>query len=369
MVKSDNDQLKIDEAYMRRCLELAENGRENAAPNPMVGAVIVCDGRIIGEGYHVRCGEGHAEVNAIASVKDTSLLCRSTIYVSLEPCSHYGKTPPCADLIISRHIPRVVVGCGDPFAKVAGRGIKKLRDAGIDVTVGVLEEECKALNCRFMTFQTHKRPYITLKWAESADGYIDSDRPAGQAPVRLSSSLTRMFVHKHRAENQAILVGRKTAALDNPALTVRDWYGRNPLRLVIDPDCTLPDGLRLFDGEAQTVVFSDIDKLLARAMDKAALKNVIFVGGDIRKNALQSIFEYLYKNNIQSLLVEGGANTLQRFIDAGAWDQCFREIAPVSLGAGISAPMLKGAVLEETRLADGHTLLRYRRVGHSQGKS
>lgn len=361
MGKSDNGQLKIDEMYMRRCLELAENGRENAAPNPMVGAVIVCDGRIIGEGYHVRCGEGHAEVNAIASVKDTSLLCKSTIYVSLEPCSHYGKTPPCADLIISKHIPRVVVGCGDPFAKVAGRGIKKLRDAGIDVTVGVLEDECKALNCRFLTFQTHKRPYITLKWAESADGFIDSDRPANEEPVRLSTPLTRMLVHKQRAENQAILVGRKTAMLDNPALTVRDWYGRNPLRLVIDPDCALPAGLRLFDGEAQTVVFSDIDKLLSKAMDKAALENVVFVGGDIRKNALKSIFEYLYKNNIQSLLVEGGANTLQRFIDAGAWDECFREITTATLHAGIGAPLLKDAVLDDSRTVDGHVLSHYRR--------
>lgn len=359
MEKSDISQMKTDEIYMRRCLELAENGRENAAPNPMVGAVIVCDGRIIGEGYHVRCGEGHAEVNAIASVKEPVLLERSTIYVSLEPCSHYGKTPPCADLIISKHIPRVVVGCMDPFAKVAGRGIRKLRDAGIDVTVGVLEEECRTLNCRFMTFQTHKRPYITLKWAESADGFIDSNRPANEEPARLSTPLTRMLVHKHRAENQAILVGRKTAQLDNPSLTVRDWYGPNPLRLVIDPDCTLSGHLQLFDGCVPTVVFSDIEKLLSKAMEKAAQANVTFVGGDIRRNALQNIFDYLYKNNIQSLLVEGGSNTLQRFIDAGEWDECFREVTDTDLKAGISAPFLKNAHLDDVQKVDGHYLFHY----------
>lgn len=355
----DKSQLKIDEMYMRRCLQLAENGRENAAPNPMVGAVIVHKGRIIGEGYHVRCGEGHAEVNAIASVKEPSLFSESTIYVSLEPCSHYGKTPPCADLIISKHIPRVVVGCVDPFAKVAGRGIRKLREAGIEVTVGVLEEECRALNCRFMTFQTHKRPYITLKWAESADGFIDSNRPADSEPVRLSSSFTRMLVHKHRAENQAILVGRKTALLDNPNLTVRDWYGRNPVRLVIDPDCTLPAGLHLFDGSVPTVVFSDVDKLLAKAMDKSALKNVTFIGGDIRHNALNSIFEYLYKNNIQSMLVEGGANTLGRFIRSGEWDECFREVTDTELKEGIAAPQLKDAELSDVQKVDGHYLFHY----------
>lgn len=367
-LEQDNSQLKTDEMYMRRCLELAENGRENAAPNPMVGAVIVCRGRIIGEGYHVRCGEGHAEVNAIASVRQPELLPESTLYVSLEPCSHYGKTPPCADLIISKHIPRVVVGCGDPFAKVAGRGIRKLREAGIDVTVGILEKECRALNCRFMTFQTHKRPYITLKWAETSDGFIDSDRPATAEPLRLSTPFTRMLVHKHRAENQAILVGRKTAQLDNPSLTVRDWYGKNPLRLVIDPSCSLCGDLHLFDGTVPTVIFSDVEKLLARAMDKAALKNVTFVGGDIQKDALKTIFEYLYKHNIQSLLVEGGATTLQRFIDVGAWDECFREVTGAAIGAGVAAPHLEGAELEDVRQVDGHFLIHYKRAVEVSGK-
>ena len=202
-----------EEKYMRRCIELAKNGQCNVAPNPMVGAVIVCDGRIIGEGYHIRCGEAHAEVNAIRSVKDESLLSRSTIYVSLEPCSHYGKTPPCADLIIEKQIPRIVIGCQDPFSQVAGRGIQKLRDAGREVIVGVLEKECRHLIRRFITFNTLHRPFITLKWAESADHFIDIERTDGK-PVVLSSPLSSMLVHKKRAEADAIMVGRRTALLD-----------------------------------------------------------------------------------------------------------------------------------------------------------
>lgn len=228
-----------DEKYISRCIQLARNGLCTTAPNPMVGAVIVHNDKIIGEGYHIRCGEGHAEVNAIASVKDESLLKESTIYVSLEPCSHYGKTPPCADLIIRKGIRRVVVGCIDPFSLVAGRGIQKLKDAGIDVTVGVLEKECRELIKRFVTFNTRQRPYITLKWAQSADGFIDVCRTDGHPEV-LSTPISSMYVHKQRAEHQAILIGRRTALLDNPSLTTRLWYGKNPVRLVIDRDLTLP---------------------------------------------------------------------------------------------------------------------------------
>ena len=227
-----------EEKYMQRCIELAGNGLCNVSPNPMVGAVIVCDGKIIGEGYHIRCGEAHAEVNAIRSVKDESLLERSTIYVSLEPCSHYGKTPPCADLIIEKKIPRIVIGCQDPFSKVAGRGIQKLRDAGREVIVGVLEAECRQLICKFITFHTFHRPYITLKWAESQDGFIDLNRTAGN-PVKLSTPLTSMIVHKKRSESDAIMVGTRTALLDNPSLTVRNWYGKNPIRIVLDKDLSL----------------------------------------------------------------------------------------------------------------------------------
>ena len=222
-----------DEKYMHRCIQLAKNGQQNAKPNPMVGAVIVSgDGRIIGEGYHVRCGEGHAEVNAFASVqpKDETLLPGDTMYVSLEPCSHYGKTPPCADLIIKKGVRRVVVGCIDEFAEVQGRGIQKLRDAGIAVEVGVLEEECKELNRRFFTFHREKRPYIILKWAQTANGFIDDHFK----PVQFSNDFTKMLSHKLRAEEDAILVGRVTEERDHPQLTVREWRGQNPKRLVID---------------------------------------------------------------------------------------------------------------------------------------
>lgn len=244
-----------DEKYISRCLQLAYNGLCNTAPNPMVGAVIVYHDTIIGEGYHIRCGEAHAEVNAIRSVKDENLLKESTIYVSLEPCSHYGKTPPCADLIIEKRIPKVVIGRIDPFSQVAGRGIEKLRKAGIEVTVGVLEEECRHLIRRFITFNTLKRPYITLKWAESADGFIDINRTGGK-PIILSNPLTSMLVHKKRAEHDAILVGRHTALLDNPSLSTRNWYGKHPVRLVIDKELTLPRDLELFNGKIKTFVFT-----------------------------------------------------------------------------------------------------------------
>ncbi len=230
-----------EEKYMRRCIQLAQNGSCNAAPNPIVGAVIVYDGKIIGEGYHIHYGEAHAEIHAIRSVKDPSLLKRSTIYVSLEPCSHYGQTPPCADLIIEKQIPRIVIGCQDPFSKVAGRGIQKLKDAGREVIVGVLEKECQHLIRRFITFHALRRPYITLKWAESADKYIDLFRTDG-SPVLLSSPYTSMLAHKRRSEHSAIMVGTHTAQLDNPNLNVRHWHGSSPVRIVLDKNkpCQLP---------------------------------------------------------------------------------------------------------------------------------
>lgn len=231
------------EYYMRRCLQLARNGMLNAKPNPMVGAVIVsADDRIIGEGYHVRCGEGHAEVNAFASVKpeDEHLLKEATIYVSLEPCSHYGKTPPCADLIISKGVKRCVCGCIDPFAKVQGRGIRKLREAGIEVIVGVMEKECLELNRRFITFNTHSRPYIILKWAQSVNGFIDNDFKA----FTFSTPFTKMLSHKLRAENDAILVGRVTDEREHPMLNVREWYGNDPTRIVLTHDTDIDEMLK-----------------------------------------------------------------------------------------------------------------------------
>lgn len=320
-----------DEKYMRRCLQLAANGLCRTAPNPMVGAVLVCDGRIIGEGYHARCGQAHAEVNAIRSVKDPALLCRSTLYVSLEPCSHYGKTPPCADLIVEKGIPRIVVGCQDPFAKVAGRGIQKLRDAGREVVVGVLEQECRTLIRRFITFHTEKRPYITLKWAESADGYLDAKRTDG-TPIRLSSDLTTMLVHKKRAEHSAILVGTRTALLDNPSLTVRQWYGPSPVRVVIDRQCALPDSLHLFDGTVPTLVFT--------ALKRAGKPNVDYIQVDFERPLLPQLLAELYARNLQSLLVEGGSATLRSFLDADLWDEAFVEETPLRLGDGVPAPVV-----------------------------
>ncbi|WP_455593133.1 bifunctional diaminohydroxyphosphoribosylaminopyrimidine deaminase/5-amino-6-(5-phosphoribosylamino)uracil reductase RibD [Bacteroides sp.] len=318
-----------EEKYIRRCIELAKNGLGNVSPNPLVGAVIVCDGKIIGEGYHVRCGQAHAEVNAIRSVKDESLLKRSTIYVSLEPCSHYGKTPPCADLIIEKQIPRIVIGCRDPFSKVAGRGIQKLRDAGREVVVGVLEQECRELIERFVTFNTLKRPYVLLKWAESADGYIDTQRTGG-SPEVLSTPLTSMLVHKKRAEADAILVGRRTAELDNPSLTVRNWYGRNPVRVVLDRELALSPELHLFDGTARTLVFTTKE-----CPDR---KNVEYICIDYSQEVLPQVLTALYERGLQTLLVEGGSQVLQSFIDAGLWDEITVEISARSLHSGVKAP-------------------------------
>lgn len=342
--------MTTDEKYIRRCIELASNGLCNAAPNPMVGAVIVHNGKIIGEGYHARCGEGHAEVNAIRSVKDESLLKESTIYVSLEPCSHYGKTPPCADLIISKGIPRVVVGCIDPFSQVSGRGIQKLRDAGIDVTVGVLEDECKNLIRRFVTFNTQKRPYITLKWAESADGFIDANRENG-SPVVLSTPITSMYVHKQRAEHKAILVGRRTALLDNPSLTTRNWYGANPLRLVIDRSLTLPSDLRLFDHSTPTLVFTE--------REKTAEENLEYITLDFSKDILPQILTVLYERKIQSLLVEGGTTLLQSFIDTELWDEIFVEHSAKVLGEGVKSPVIHKGTVKETEMRDGVCVSHY----------
>nr|WP_295353847.1 bifunctional diaminohydroxyphosphoribosylaminopyrimidine deaminase/5-amino-6-(5-phosphoribosylamino)uracil reductase RibD [uncultured Prevotella sp.] len=304
-------QQEIDERFMRRCLQLAKNGRQNAKPNPMVGAVIVSEGgRILGEGYHVRCGEGHAEVNAFASVRpeDEHLLAGATIYVSLEPCSHYGKTPPCADLIVRKRVKRCVCGCVDPFAKVQGRGIQKIREAGIEVTVGVLEKECLELNKRFITYNTHQRPYIILKWAQTANGFLDNEGKG----MAISSTFTKMLSHKLRAENDAILVGRITDERDHSQLNVRDWSGKNPLRLVIDRHHPCFEGLDFSKGKAEV---------------------------------LRQIMNFLYTNKVQSLIVEGGAITHQSFLDAGLWDEIRIETATTqSVKTGTEAPRLPHGV-------------------------
>lgn len=322
-----------EEKYMTRCIQLAKHGQNHVAPNPMVGAVIVYKDRIIGEGYHIRCGEAHAEVNAINSVADQSLLKNSTIYVSLEPCAHYGKTPPCADLIIKKQIPRVVVGCQDPFSEVAGRGIQMLRAADVDVKVGVLENECRNLINRFITFNILKRPYVILKWAESADGYLDVERTGG-SPVVLSTSLTNMLVHKRRSEVDAIMVGTRTAELDNPSLTVRNWIGRNPLRIVIDEDLRLSSELNLFMDGVSTVCFT--------AKKQSSREKVDYVQIDFQQDVLSQILSVLYKKGVQSLMVEGGSRLLQSVINAGLWDEAFVEKSTVCLNSGVKAPVIKG---------------------------
>jgi diaminohydroxyphosphoribosylaminopyrimidine deaminase/5-amino-6-(5-phosphoribosylamino)uracil reductase len=320
-----------DEKYMWRCLSLAQNGKCSVSPNPMVGAVIVCDGKIIGEGYHIRSGSLHAEVNAIRSVQDESLFKRSTLYVSLEPCSHYGKTPPCSDLIIKKGIPRIVIGCQDPFPEVAGRGIRKLLDAGCEVKVGVLERECSQLNKNFITYHTLHRPYIMLKWAESSDGYIDKLRD-GKTPALLSTELTQMQIHKRRAETDAIMVGTRTAHLDNPSLSVRHWYGKNPIRIVIDRNLSLNASLHLFDSSVHTIVFT--------SLTRSSSDTVEYITLDYKADAWPQIMDILYKKKIQSLLVEGGSRLLQSLIDVGLWDEAFVEKSSHKLDFGIKPPQI-----------------------------
>lgn len=337
---------------MARCIELARGGAGHTAPNPMVGAVIVHNGKIIGEGFHRKCGEAHAEVNAVASVRDEALLRDSTIYVSLEPCSHYGKTPPCAELIIKKCIPRVVVGTLDPFPEVSGRGVHMLREAGIEVVTGVLEEEVRALNPAFMTFQMRKRPYIYLKWAQSADGFLDVRREdASEPPVRLSSAETLRRVHRLRSEVAAILVGTRTALLDNPSLTVRHWAGCSPVRVVLDRMLKLPADAHLLDGTVRTLVFT--------ALEAESRPNVEYVRIDFGQEVLPQVLHYLAGQQLNSLMVEGGTRLLASFLDAGLWDEAWVETAPVVLGTGVKAPAVSG-VLVATEQRDGHLLARWR---------
>lgn len=296
-----------DPSYMRRAIELARHGELDASPNPMVGAVIVApDGRIIGEGWHRRCGEGHAEVNAVASVSDKSLLTDCTMYVTLEPCSHYGKTPPCARLIIEKGIPRVVVGTVDPFSKVSGRGIGMLREAGVEVTVGMLADECTAINDKFFTAHTLRRPFITLKWAESADGYIDG---------QISTPLTSVEVHHLRATHDAILVGSGTWLADKPSLTTRHFAGHSPLRVVLDRRGRISDG----EADDRTILLRDYPTLT---------------------DAMHS----LYERGVTSLLVEGGAEVLRSFLDEGLYDRIRIERSPGHIHGHVKAPSLPAGI-------------------------
>ena len=332
--------MKIHDIYIARCIQLAQNGLGTTYPNPMVGSVIVYDNKIIGEGWHRKAGEPHAEVNAINSVKDKSLLDKATIYVSLEPCSHFGKTPPCCDLIIKNKIPNVVIGTVDPNVKVAGNGIKRLIEAGTKVTVGVLENECNELNKRFFTFHQKKRPYIILKWAESQDGFIAPDVTFRNAlneneikPVWITNSYSRQLVHKWRSEEQAILVGTQTVIDDNPKLDVRDWTGCNPIRVVLDQNNRIPKNRQVFDNQNKTIVIS-------KTIQNVAQENLIFEIVDFEKNTAQQLAKAMYGHQIQSIIIEGGRQTLQTFIEANLWDEARVFSGPALFNTGTRAPAL-----------------------------
>ncbi|MDD4514865.1 bifunctional diaminohydroxyphosphoribosylaminopyrimidine deaminase/5-amino-6-(5-phosphoribosylamino)uracil reductase RibD [Massilibacteroides sp.] len=329
--------MTIDEKYMRRAIQLAMNGRGAVMSNPMVGAVIVHNDRVIGEGYHRKYGGPHAEVNAIRSVEDESLLPESTMYVTLEPCSHYGKTPPCAELIVRKRIPRVVIGCLDPYPEVAGRGVRILQDAGVEVVTGILAKETFGLNRSFMTAHLRKRPYVILKWAQSSDGFIDKIRKDSSTPaVVLSPPDSMRLVHKLRAEVNAIMVGTRTAILDNPSLTVRNWIGDSPVRVVIDKTLKIPLSYNLLNGLVPTLVFTE--------KEAENRTNVEYVTIDFKREILAQVLAQLYKRKLLSLLVEGGTTLHNQFLKEGLWDEIRMETAAISLHKGVPAPDVRAVL-------------------------
>jgi len=339
--------------FMQRCLSLATLGMGNVAPNPMVGCVIVHDGIIIGEGFHEKFGQPHAEVNAIRSVRNPELLPHSTLYVSLEPCAHFGKTPPCSDLIIESRIPRVVIGTVDPFAQVAGKGIERMKNAGIEVDLGLLEAECRDLNRRFFTFHEKKRPYIILKWAQTLDGFIDTDHTQIQHPTWITNALAKRLVHKQRSEESAILIGTNTAECDNPSLTVREWSGNQPIRLVVDRTGRLNARLNIFDQKAPTWVFTSI-----RKKEDEARKYITL---DFDREILPQLLSELYRRDILSVIVEGGAELLTSFLKMNLWDEAFVYTGNQFFGKGVAAPHISGETIaiEELDECKLHVLRNY----------
>lgn len=341
------------EYYVTRCIELAGMGLGRTAPNPLVGSVIVNNNRIIGEGYHRGYGLPHAEVNAIQSVTQKDLLKNSILYVNLEPCSHKGKTPPCADLIIETGIPEVIIGMTDPNPVVSGKGVQKLKSAGIKTTVGVLEDACFEVNRRFCTYHQKKRPYIILKWAQTKDGFIDMNRnhsyPA--EPAWISNTVSKMLVHKWRSEEQSILVGTNTAMLDNPRLTVREWPGSSPIRMVIDRNLRLPEQLHLFDHSEKTWIFN--------ALTDKETGNTQFIRIDFSNHMLEHLMDYLYEKEIQSVFVEGGKKLIDSLLAEGLWDEARVIIGDKIFKSGVPAPDIKKNDPEEYRIVDD-TLLIYR---------
>ena len=329
------------EFYLQKCLELAYKGFPKNKPNPMVGSIIVYNGKIIGEGYHEKYGYNHAEVNAINSVINKSLLCKSTLYVNLEPCSHIGKTPPCTDLIIKYQIPQVVIGCKDTHYNVSGKGISKMKEAGIDVIVGVMNRESRDINKRFFTFNEKKRPYIILKWAKSTDGFISPKNQNG--PFWMTSNESKKLVHRWRSQEDSILVGRITVDKDNPSLTVRELKGDNPIRILIDRSLAVSNTLKIFNNDVKTIVFNELK-------DYKNNSN-IFIKIDFN-NMIDSILKTLYKLKIQSVIIEGGSKTLQSFIDENLWDEARVFTTKTMIEDGVKAPKLEGQVISSNKICD-----------------
>lgn len=328
------------EQYMHRCIELAQLGAGNVSPNPMVGAIVVYNDQIIGEGYHQKYGQAHAEVACIASVKnkDEHLIPKSTLYVSLEPCAHFGKTPPCADLIISRSIPTVIVGCRDPFKQVNGKGIEKLQQAGIEVVTNVLEAECKELNKRFFTFHTKQRPYIILKWAQSKNERIAN---ADFSRVLISNEISNRLVHKWRTEEAAIMVGTNTALQDDPALSNRHWTGKNPVRLVADMNLRLPKSLQIFDRQQPAIIFN--------AIKNEQQENIMYIQLSKEQSLVKQIIDYCYNLKLTSILIEGGSKLIQSFINENYWDEArVIENSNLIIDNGLRAPLLLSQKLIKT---------------------
>jgi diaminohydroxyphosphoribosylaminopyrimidine deaminase/5-amino-6-(5-phosphoribosylamino)uracil reductase len=353
--------MNTHEKYMQQCLDLAVKGLGNVAPNPMVGCVIVYEDKVIGEGYHQKYGEAHAEVNAINSVADQSLLEKSTLYVNLEPCSHHGKTPPCVDLIMERKVPSVVIGCSDPNPLVAGNGIEKLRSAGCKVESGILKKECERINKRFFTYHTKLRPYIVLKWAQTKDGFISSkfrvhspkleERVKNYSIDWISNETSRKLVHKWRSEEQAIMIGTNTALLDNPRLTAREWKGKNPVRVIIDKWLRIPIHYHIYDGLNPTIVFTGIKK--------ESINNIDYALIDFDSDVLAQVMLYLYKKEILSVMVEGGEQIINTFIANNLWDEARVLIADKNFGKGIKAPDISGKNVISREDVDGDQLLLY----------
>ena len=335
--------VKIHEKYIKRCIEIAKNGLGTTRPNPMVGCVIVLENTIIGEGYTSAYGGNHAEVNAIESVKDKALLKKATLYVTLEPCSHHGKTPPCSDLIIEHKIPNVVIGTIDTHNKVAGQGIAKLKAAGCNVTVGILEDECKQHHKRFFTFHDKKRPYIILKWAETSNGFIAPSSKKEKTPIWITNDYSKQLVHKWRAEEHAILVGTNTVLQDNPSLTTRNWKGNNPIRIVIDKELKLSKTYKVFDAAAETIIICDCHSEPSEESHKNISYNLI----DFSKNMAQQVCKVLYKNSITSVIIEGGQQTLQTFINENLWDEARVFTGNIAFNNGVRAPELTGKLVSE----------------------